>query len=666
MSPLLASDRTSLIRILGLARHYPGTVAGVLLCSLTIALLWGGNIGALYPVFQVAISGESLQDSLATEIADSQKRIAELEEKIERAAIDGEPGDDAKRLVDEWQSERDTELAALKSAQHLKPWIDQYLPNDPFQTLVLVIVLLLGAIVIRQVLLVSSAIIRARLKGLISIQLQEQFFARILEIDLATLGAVGPSGMLTHIKDTEKVSGGVTLLLESGIREPAKMLVCLVGAGLICWQLLLFTLVLAPVAVVVIHILGRFIRRTSDDNFQINRDVKRILYDVLTSLSVVQLCSAEQYEQKKFQGHMKESLQRRIAMAFYVSISKAFTEMFGLGTVCVTLIAGAYLVLTKETHIFGVQMTDRPLTLAAVLVFYGLLVGMTDPIRRFGHIFSELQRATAAADRLFPLLDRSSVIQNPPQPATMPRPLRHLEFKNVSLEYNEDTPVLVSVNLQITTGETIAIVGSNGAGKSSLLNLLPRFYDPSSGSVSIDGIDLRDFSLPDLRQAIGYVMQNPVLFDGTVRENISYGLPDASEDQIVAAATSAQAHQFICNTLSDGYDTQVGPHGGQLSGGQRQRLCLARLMLRDPQIVILDEVTSQIDVHGEKDIHKILKDFLRDRTALIATHRLSTLDLADRIVVMNDGRIVNVGTHDELMVSCRFYQDLKKSERRAA
>ena len=184
--------------------------------------------------------------------------------------------------------------------------------------------------------------------------------------------------------------------------------------------------------------------------------------------------------------------------------------------------------------------------------------------------------------------------------------------------------------------------------------------------MAVNGVDLRSLRLKDLRSTIGYVMQTPVLFDGTVRENISYGIPDATEAQIVAAAQSAQAHPFICEALPHGYDTQVGVHGGQLSGGQRQRLCLARLMLRDPAIVILDEATSQVDLQGESDLHEILSEFLQHRTALIVTHRLSTLRLADQIAVMQTGKVITVGTHDELIRDCNIYQDLRNMERSAA
>ena len=637
----------------------------MLACSLAVALLWGGNIGGLYPVFQVAIAGESLQDWVEGEITDSRKKIDDIKQRIANAA--NERGLAEKpHTIAKWEAQLDAEEAALTSARRLQPWVDRFLPHDPFITLVVVVTLLFSAIVMRQLLLVIGAMLRARLKSLISIRLQKQFFAHVLRIDLETLGKLRPSGMMTHMKDTEKVCGGVTLILESAIREPAKMIVCLIGAGLICWRLLLFALVLAPIAGIVIRTLGRSVRRISNHNFEISRNVKRVLYDVLTGLPVVQLCTAEASEQSRFDSFMADSFRRQMKMAFYVSMSKALTEVFGLGTVCVTLVAGAYLVLNEQTHIFGVQICDRPLGLAAILVFYGLLIGMTDPVRRFGKIFTDMQHAIAAADRLFPLLDQPASIREPQNPAPVPSPHRYIEFQEVHFKYQDGTPVLNAVNLGIRVGETLAIVGLNGCGKTSLINLLPRFYDPSRGTITIDGIELHKFGLDDLRRRIGYIMQNPVIFDGTVRDNITYGLPRVSEDQIVKAAKLAQAHQFITTHLANGYDSAVGANGGSLSGGQRQRIALARVLLRDPEIVILDEATSQVDREGETNMHQTLEGFLQRRTTLIVTHRLSTLDLADRIAVMSNGCIVDVGTHDELLGRCEFYRELRSANRKRA
>jgi ABC-type multidrug transport system fused ATPase/permease subunit len=239
---------------------------------------------------------------------------------------------------------------------------------------------------------------------------------------------------------------------------------------------------------------------------------------------------------------------------------------------------------------------------------------------------------------------------------------RDLVFEQVQFSYLPGHPILEDINLRIPCGETIAIVGPNGCGKSTLASLIPRFFDPTAGEIRLDGVDLRQARLRDLRHQIGLVTQETVLFNETVFANIRYGAPHATREQVVEAARKAHAHKFIENRLERGYDTLVGAGGSRLSGGQRQRIALARAILRDPPILILDEATSQIDLESEQLIHRVLEEFIRNRTAVIITHRLATLALADRVVVMEGGRIIDVGTHEQLNSRCGLYQRLYQIE----
>ena len=279
-------------------------------------------------------------------------------------------------------------------------------------------------------------------------------------------------------------------------------------------------------------------------------------------------------------------------------------------------------------------------------------------------IFNSLHRAAVSSDRVYALLDRESQVVDPPVPAKLPARLGRIQFRNVSFSYRPDELVLQNIDLQIKRGETIAIIGPNGCGKSTLMNMLARFYDPVQGAVTIDGIDLRNIRLRELRSRIGVVTQDTLLFDDTVANNIHYGSVGASQEQIEEAAQQAHAHKFITEQLADGYETRCGIGGRRLSGGQRQRIALARAILRDPQILILDEATSQIDVESERLIHDVLQKFVQDRTVFMITHRPSTLALADRVIVMEKGKIVDVGSSEELSSRCELFRRLARLDYR--
>jgi ATP-binding cassette subfamily B protein/subfamily B ATP-binding cassette protein MsbA len=303
-------------------------------------------------------------------------------------------------------------------------------------------------------------------------------------------------------------------------------------------------------------------------------------------------------------------------------------------------------------------MTSKPLSWPTLLIFYGLLVGTADPARKLSDVFSQLQAGIAAADRIYALVDREPNVRDPEHPRPMPRHSKDLVFDGVDFAYQPAHPVLHDIHLTIRFGETVAIVGPSGCGKSTLANLICRFADPTAGVIRLDGIPLPDVRIRELRSQIGLVTQEPLLFDDTVMNNIRYGSPGASDEAVIEAAKQAHAHRFIEEELPEGYQTVVGPLGGQLSGGQRQRIALARAILRNPALLILDEATSQVDLESERLIQTVMEQFIRGRTAVVITHRLGALVLADRIVVMQDGRILDAGAHNELIARCELYRRL--------
>ena len=664
-------------RALKLTLRYRWTVAGAFLFSFLVAVLWGGNIGALYPVIQVAFQGQSLQAWMDDEIEESERRILDFRHEITslqqhasapngglarpRQTVDGSRAPSKQVVLVQYELE--AEQRTLAARQRLKPWIDRWLPHDPFKTVALIVVMLIGATMLKGVFIFCSAICVARLEQRLAFDLRREFYHQALRLDLAAFGQERTSGLLSRFNtDIGFLSGGVKNLFGSALREPLKMTACLIGASLISWRLLVFSLILAP-------LVGFFVRRLAGSIKRANRRVMEEisqLYGVLTEtfngIQTVQAYTLEHHERSKFRKVSKQCLQKGMRIAYYSSLTKPVTETMGIMMISLALLAGAYLTLNGKMHLFGIRMCDRPLDVPSLLIFYGMLIGTTEPARKLSEIFNSIQAGIAASDRLFPLLDQEPSIINPKTPKPLPVQHRTLSFRGVNFSYTQDTPVLNDVDLTIRFGETIAIVGPNGCGKTTLVQMLPRFFDPTDGVIRIDDVDIRDVRLRELRERIGLVTQQSVLFDDTVHHNIRAGKLDATDEEVTRAAQKARAHRFITEKLADGYQTVVGMGGSRLSGGQRQRIALARAILRDPEILILDEATSQVDLQSERLIHQALAEFARGRTVLMVTHRLATLALADRILVMNGGRVESFDTHENLLKSSPVYQQLYSAQ----
>ncbi|MCE9603930.1 MAG: ABC transporter ATP-binding protein/permease [Planctomycetia bacterium] len=638
-------------RSLKLALRYRYTLIGSFVCALAVAALWGGNIGAVYPIFEISMKGESISDWTTKNIAASRKLVAA--EEAELAALP--PADEDRRR--ELTVKHDADLASLRFYE----WADErvvrpYLNFAPFQTLVLVVAVFIFGTLVKSAFLVVNQILVYRLSNLAIIDLRKEFFRRTLRGDLSRFSGEGTSELMSRFTyDMESLLSAHVEFYGKLVREPLKMLACLIGAGLVSWRLLLFSLVLAPPAVLVVRWLAKALKKANRRMMEEMSTMYDILDETFQGIKVVKAFTMERHERRRFHMSNKEYYRKAMRIGRYDALARPMIEVLGLGTICVAFLAGAYLVLNQETHLLGIRLAAEPISLAMMLVFYGMLAGTTDPARKLSEVFSRLQRGSAAADRIYQLIDSKPTIVNVSNPTPLARHSRDLVFENVDFHYQPTQRVLERVSLRIKFGETIAIVGPNGCGKSTLANLVPRFFDPIGGRVLIDGIDVREVRLRELRTQIGLVSQETQLFDDTVLNNIRYGCPHATREQVIAAAKQAHAHRFIEDKLEHGYDSIIGPRGGKLSGGQRQRISLARAILRDPAILVLDEATSQVDLESEQVIHKVLEEFVKHRTTIIITHRLSTLALADRIVVMNAGRILDVGTHEELLGRCDLY-----------
>jgi ATP-binding cassette subfamily B protein len=409
--------------------------------------------------------------------------------------------------------------------------------------------------------------------------------------------------------------------------------------------LTLVTVAVAPALWMIALASRRKLFPASWDAQQQSGEVAGVVDEAIGGVRVVKGFGQEEQEQQRLEETSRNLFASRLRMIRLTArYNPALTAIPSLGLVGV-LALGGWLALHGS------------ITLGTFLAFSAYLAQMTGPVRMLTYMVTLGQEARASVIRVFDIIDSRPVITDKPDAIELPPDAAGFSFDGVRFGYTASEPVLRGLSLHVEPGETVAVVGASGSGKSTLAMLLPRFYDPQAGSVRIGGYDVADVTRDSLRAAIGLVMEDSFLFSDTVRANIAYGRPDATDEQVIAAAQAAQAHEFIVR-LSDGYDTVVGEQGLTLSGGQRQRVALARALITDPRVLLLDDATSAIDPRLEAEIHAALREVMRDRTTLIIAHRRSTLNLADRIVVLDHGRVADTGTHSELSERCPLYRQL--------
>lgn len=650
-------------------RQRVGLIASI--CgSLLVAILWGANIGTIYPFIQVVFRGDSLHEWVDSKLREGEQNCAQIREAIDQlhsrhADSPGEQRESFDRQIALQQDRLTAEERALGAIRSIQPFVQQYLPSDPFRTLMLIVAFLLLGTLIKGLVLVATSVLVARLVQQTTLDLRDQFYRHTLAMDLSEFGQKHSGDLLSRFtNDLGAVSGGIGTLFGDSVREPLKVIVCLAGAAMISWRLLLFSSLLMPLSFFLTSRITRRVKRANRKSLDETATLYHQLNETFAGIQTVKAFGMEPVESDRLHSTGKQLYRRALQLTLFGAMSKPVYELLGIAAVCLALLAGGYLVLNQETHLLGIKMSERPLDFGAMSLFFGLLLGASEPARKLQNLLGDLQRAAAAADRIYPLMDSQPNIADPPHPLPLPEHQRELCFERVKFHYLPGQPVLQNLDLRIPFGESLAIVGPNGCGKSTLLNLILRFYDPVEGYVSLDGLDLRQVRLSELRKQIGMVTQQTLLFDDTVMNNIRYGSPEATDAQVVEAAKKAHAHQFIEEVLEHGYQTVIGERGGRLSGGQRQRIALARAILRDPPLLILDEATSQIDPESEQLIHQALEQFIQGRTSIMVTHRMSTLALANRILVMERGQIAGLGTHQELLASCDTYRRLYHSDLR--
>lgn len=641
-------------RALRIALRLRVNVAACIATSLMVAALWALNLAAVWPIVDAVMQNMSVPQWIDAQVAEINQEINAHEVELQNlesqaAAAAPEEQESLNWRLAQADDRLATDHARLARVEWVRPYAEM-LPDTPFETLGVVCAAVLVGTLVKNFFRVLNIVLVVRLGARSALELRNEFYRRVLRLDMADFSDSGRGDLMTRCtSDLEALQIGIQSVFGEALREPLKMIACFIGAAFISWRLLLLTIIVVPIAGVAISWLSKALKRANRRAMEELSSIYETLTETLGSIRVIKAFTNEPAERARFGASARTFYGRQMKIAWYGSLVSPVTENLGVAMVVLAAMSGGYLVLNEQTSLLGLPISDAPLTHGQMSMFFAMLIGMSDPARRLSNVFNSIQRASASADRIYQVLDREPRILDPPSPQPLKSPVGVIDFQDVCFRYDPAKPVLTNVNLTVRRGETIAIVGPNGCGKSTLLNLLPRFYDVDAGSISLDGVDLRDVRIRDLRKRIGIVSQQAVVFNDTVAANISYGAPSATQEQIEEAARQAYAHGFITNKLAHGYDTVIGPGGNRLSGGQRQRITLARAILRNPEIMILDEATSQIDVESERLIHQALDKFIRTRTTFLITHRPSTLTLADRVVVMDRGRIDDIGTPDELL-----------------
>jgi ATP-binding cassette subfamily B protein len=456
--------------------------------------------------------------------------------------------------------------------------------------------------------------------------------------------------MIRATDDVERLR----LFLGQGLLMALQAFLLLTGTLVILlitnFKLTLVILPILPVALVIFMVFGRMAQPMFREAQQRLGKVNTILQENLAGLQVVKAFATEPQEEAHFQASIDSLLDQRMR------ISRTFSFLFPFIFLIANLGQAAIL------YFGGVQIVEGSLTLGEWQKFSLYLIYVFIPMGQLGFIISLMAQASASSDRIFEIIDAKNEVEDKPGAIKLEDVTGKVEFERVTFRYfGGSDPVLEDVNLNAEPGQTIALLGSTGSGKTTIINLIPRFYDVSHGRVLVDGHDVRDVTIESLRQKIGIVLQETTLFSDTIRENIAYGRPDATDEEIIEAANAAAAHDFIVE-FPEGYDTIVGERGSTLSGGQKQRVAIARALLMDPHILILDDSTSSVDLQTEYQIQKALDKLMKGRTSFVIAQRISTVLNADQILVLDKGRITAVGVHEELMENSPIYAEIYYSQ----
>jgi subfamily B ATP-binding cassette protein MsbA len=445
--------------------------------------------------------------------------------------------------------------------------------------------------------------------------------------------------------DVSMLQGAVIGVAASVVRNGFMTLIGLFVVLVVSWKLSILTFVVVPINLVLVEMIGRRLKKRSYRTQEGMAEMTAVLGESVAGIRVVKAFNMGDYERRRFEKYNFKYIGQYLKMKLWGAVSSPTSELLGTFSIVAILFYGGNLVLSGR------------LTPENLILFIGAMIWVVTPVKNLSKLNSAIQESLACANRVFAIMEIEPEPINAAGTRKIDGRIEEIRFDSVNFEYVPGRPVLRDISFSVRRGEVVALVGPSGAGKTTLVDLIPRFYDPGSGRILMDGVDIREIDLRSLRSMMGMVTQEVILFNDTVRNNIAYGVQDCPEERIIEAAKAANAHEFIME-MPKGYDTLIGERGTRLSGGQRQRLSIARAILKNPEVLIFDEATSALDTESEILVQEAIDRLLEGRTTFVIAHRLSTVQSASRILVIDDGEIREVGTHTELMESNGVYRRL--------
>lgn len=492
-----------------------------------------------------------------------------------------------------------------------------------------------------------SALILTNIRAQVLTNLRSTVFSKITRFHLGFFTNERKGDLISRmVNDVAVIESSVVSSLKVVFKEPLLIIAYFAVLFSMSFKLTLFTLILLPVSGAIISGIAKRLKKQATESQESIGRMVNIMDETLSGMRIVKAFTARNYVVNKFNKEVRNYAGLNVSMAKKNELAGPISEFLGVMVVAGILLYGGSLILNNESV----------LTASQFLTYIIFFTRVLEPAKAISNAFSGIQNGLACGERIFTIIDSVPKVEDRDGALEINGFNNRIEFKNVSFAYEKD-PVIKNINLTIEKGKTIALVGSSGGGKSTLADLIPRFYDPQKGQILIDGVPIENYKLDSLRKLMGIVTQESILFHDSILNNIAFGIPNINREDVINAAKIANAHEFIINT-EFGYDTVIGERGTKLSGGQRQRISIARAVLKNPPILILDEATSALDSESEKLVQDALNNLMKNRTSIVIAHRLSTIQHADEIIVVQNGEIVEKGTHDSLLETEGLYKKL--------